>query len=141
MAGVDNADADLARERRPQGFSFHHRSLLCHLRAFALEIGGVGIDLRLADHFGRELRLVAFVNGGGEVGGCLERAQLGDVRLRVQLGQDLPRLHLVSGFEIDAADQAGHLCRDVNAARCPKRADCTELWLPLLKVSLHGAHR
>ena len=140
LARVRGADAELAGECGADALLVDDRRLLRDLRPAALELGGVVVELRLADDFGRELRLVALVDGGGEVRGRLERALQGDVGIRVELDQQLVRLHLVAGLEFDAAHESGHLAGDVDAAHGAQGSHGVQPRLPLLVVGLDRAH-
>ena len=106
----------------------------------ALQIRGIGVELRLADRLRLELHLVARVDGRGQVRRRLQGVQLRDVRVRIQLDQHRTALRLVTGLEVQGAHQARNLGGDIHAVNSAHAADRGDLGLPVRVCRDRGAH-
>ena len=127
----------MARERGAQRLFVHHRLLLGNLRLGVLQVGGVGVERRLAHGLDLELLLVALIVDLAELRGRLERSELAHVVVGAQRDQDVAGRDIVSRHEADFLDDAGDLERQVRAVDGAQAADRLDARLPLL----HRRHR
>ncbi len=92
LARVHEGDAEPPRKRRANRLLVDDGLLAGSLGALALQVGFIAVDLRLGDCFGSHLHAVAGERGLRQVGGRLQRSQLRQIGIRIELDQNRARL-------------------------------------------------
>ena len=140
LADVHGAHAEMACERRPQGFLVHHRLLLGDLRQRILEVGGIRIDGGLAHGLDFVLLLVALVIDLAERRRRLQRFEPADVVLRAQGDQHGAGRDIIPGIEPNFIDDAGNLEGEICPIDGPQAAHRFDPGLPVLHRDHCGRH-
>ena len=140
LAGVDDADAEFARERRAYRLLANHRLLCGDLRFGAVEMGLGFVQFRSrAQVVGDDLcHAVARDFCKAPVG--LQCVQLRPVHLDVEFDEELPLIDVLSRIEIDLANDPRHFGRYDHAAQRRDGADRLERRLPALARDGPGGH-
>ena len=138
LPDIDRADAEMTGERRAQHLLVQHRLLLLDLRARVLQIEVVRIHDRLADRLRLQLLRIAVIGDLREIRGGLQRLQLRRIVLGAQLQQHRAGGDIVARVEVDLADDAGDLQRQIGAVHRAQTAHRLDLRLPVLQA---GGHR
>ena len=101
MSEVDGANAEMTGKGRAQQLLVDDGLLLRHLRLRVLQVGGIGVERRLADRLHLELLLVTVVSDVAQLRHRLQRMQPRDIVGGAQLEKQRAFFDIVAGIERD----------------------------------------